>query len=521
MDISKLGLNPDTVHYNLTYEELAQHELDQNEGQLTDNGTFAVDTGVFTGRSPKDKFVVVEDSSSQNIDWGEVNQRISEETFDHLLQKVQKQLSKSQVYLTDAFAGASEPSRLKVRLLTQYAWQAHFCKNMFIEPTADQLIDFESDFTILNASDLTDPEWQKHGLNSPVFVIFNLKKRLAIIGGTSYAGEMKKGIFSVMNYLLPLRGILSMHCSANIGKDGRSALFFGLSGTGKTTLSADPSRLLIGDDEHGWDDHGLFNIEGGCYAKTIRLNPEEEPEIYKAIRPNALLENVVIDPLTQKVDYDDSTKTENCRVSYPIDHIENAVADGCGPHPSAVIFLTCDAFGVLPPVSRLNHQQAMYHFLSGYTAKVAGTERGIKEPTAAFSPCFGGPFLTLHPSAYAKLLGEKLEAMNIPVYLVNTGWSSGTANDSKRISLPITRRIIDAIHSGELENTHYEKMAYFNIEVPLEIAGVDPKILNPLRTWKNSELYQEKLLSLAEMFIENFKKFDKEEYLPFGPVLEK
>ena len=498
----------ENIHRNLGYAELFEHEKSCGETELTANGTMSVDTGRFTGRSPKDRFIVKQYPSEENVWWGSVNKGITPEVFDHLYGLATKQLNGKEVYVTDGFCGANPVTRLSVRIVSELAWQSHFCRNMFLRPTEAELKNFESDFTILNACNMTDLDWEKHGLNSEVFVVFNIEKRIAVIGGTSYGGEMKKGIFSMMNYFLPLKKILTMHCSANTGAKGDTALFFGLSGTGKTTLSADPDRALIGDDEHGWDDDGIFNFEGGCYAKTIHLNRETEPDIYQAIRRDALLENVRIDPETREVDYDDCTKTENGRVSYPIYHIDNIVKPvSKGAHPKHIIFLTCDAFGVLPPVSRLTKEQAMYHFISGYTAKVAGTERGITEPQATFSPCFGGPFLTLHPHIYARLLGEKIETHRATAWLVNTGWTGGAHGTGSRMDLPTTRKLITAILDGHLNDAEFESEPVFGLAIPKGLPGVDSKVLNPKNTWTDGAAYDATARTLAEMFIKNHEKY--------------
>ena len=507
-DLGYLGITPAKCYYNLSYEELYTHEVNNNEGITTANGTFAVDTGKFTGRSPNDKFFVEEDSSADNIWWGPVNRKVSNETFQTLKAKVIQHLDGNDLYVTDAFCGASENSRINVRVVCEFAWQAHFCKNMFIRPDESELDGFAPNFTILNACRVIDEDWEEHGLNSEVFVIFNMAEKLAIIGGTYYGGEMKKGIFSVMNYKLPLKGILAMHCSANAGSDGKTTLFFGLSGTGKTTLSSDLEKMLIGDDEHGWDEHGIFNFEGGCYAKTINLSAENEPEIYDAIKRNALLENVGVDPVTKEIDFSDNSKTENTRVSYPIHHVEKIVPSSTGEHPSAIIFLTCDAFGVLPPVSKLSKGQAMYYFLSGYTAKVAGTERGVKEPIATFSPCFGGPFLTLHPTVYANVLGQKLEKYDTPVYLVNTGWTGGPYGVGSRMDLPSTRAIIHAIQNGTIEDANFTVDEIFGLSVPDSIADVDDAVLNPRNAWDNKDEYDATAKKLAQMFIDNYHQYE-------------
>ncbi len=521
--LEKLGLkNIKKIYHNPSYELLYQHELEKKEGLLSDLGAVMVDTGIFTGRSPKDKYFVKQPPSEKNIAWGEINQPISKEIYEELLQKAREELSGKEIYIMDVFVGASKSSRKKIRVVTEIAWQAHFVKNMFIRPTEEELKDFEPDFVMYNAAKVTNEKWKEHGLNSEVFVVFNIEDNVAIIGGTWYGGEMKKGIFSMMNYWLPLEGKLPMHCSANIGKDNDTALFFGLSGTGKTTLSADPNRRLIGDDEHGWDDEGVFNFEGGCYAKCIGLDPKKEPEIYGAIKKNALLENVVADE-NGKVDFNDASKTENTRVSYPIFHIVNHEESLMGPHPKNIIFLSADAFGVLPPVSKLTKEQAMYYFLSGYTAKVAGTERGITEPVATFSACFGEAFLPLHPTVYAKLLGEKIEKHNVDVYLVNTGWTGGAYGVGKRMDLKATRACINAILDGSIKESEFDKTDVFGLYFPKTLKGVDSKILNPKNAWKDKDEYVRTRNHLAKLFIENFKKYQKADadfdYSKAGPKL--
>ncbi|MDU5325669.1 phosphoenolpyruvate carboxykinase (ATP) [Campylobacter ureolyticus] len=522
-DLDKLGLtNIKEIYHNLSYDKLFEHEVKNKEGRVSDNGTFMVDTGIFTGRSPKDKYFVKQDPSQKYIAWGNINKPISKELFDKLYKKAKSQLSNSEIYIQDAFCGASISSRKSVRFVTQVAWQAHFVKNMFIRPTEAELKEFHPEFVVYNACKCVNEEYKKDGLNSEVFVIFNIEENIAVIGGTWYGGEMKKGIFSMMNYWLPLEGKLSMHCSANIGKDGDTALFFGLSGTGKTTLSTDSNRQLIGDDEHGWDDDGVFNFEGGCYAKCINLDPKSEPEIYAAIKRNALLENVVADE-SGKVDYSNGSKTENTRVSYPITHIKNRKENSQGNHPKNIIFLTADAFGVLPPVAKLNKEQAMYYFLSGYTAKVAGTERGITEPVATFSACFGEAFLPLHPTVYARLLGEKIDKHKVNVYLVNTGWSGGEYGIGKRMSIKATRTCINAILDGSINKCEFENFDIFNILIPKELNGVETKLLNPINAWADKKRYAELKLNLAKRFIENFKRYEdvKEgvEFAKAGPNL--
>ena len=502
------------ILYNPDYETLHREELNPElqgfeRGRETTLGAIAVDTGIFTGRSPKDKYIVRDETTSDTLWWADKgkgkndNKPLSPETWGQLKGLVAQELSGKRLFIIDAFCGANSDTRLAVRFITEVAWQAHFVKNMFIRPTDDELLSFTPDFVVLNGAKCTNPDWKEQGLNSENFVAFNLTERMQLIGGTWYGGEMKKGMFSIMNYLLPLKGIAAMHCSANVGEQEDVAIFFGLSGTGKTTLSTDPKRRLIGDDEHGWDDDGVFNFEGGCYAKTIHLCEEAEPDIYHAIRRDALLENVVVGD-DGTVDFDDASKTENTRVSYPIYHIDNIVKPiSKAGHATKVIFLTADAFGVLPPVSRLTPAQTQYHFLSGFTAKLAGTERGITEPTPTFSACFGAAFLTLHPTQYADVLIKRMQAAGAQAYLVNTGWN-GTG---KRISIKNTRAIIDAILDGALDEAPTEQLPIFNLAIPVELAGVDSDILDPRKTYSSPELWQDKAGQLARLFIENFDKY--------------
>lgn len=524
-DLKAYGIEKyDEIYHNLSYDDLFKHETSENlegfeKGFETELGAVAVDTGIFTGRSPKDKYIVNDEENGGNIWWkdpkkkGSDNKPISKEVWKDLYDTSVLQLNDKKLYVTDAFCGANENSRLKIRVISEVAWQSHFVKNMFITPTDEELKDFEPDFVMLNACKTVNAEWDRHKLNSDVYVAFNIEERMAVVGGTWYGGEIKKGFFSIMNYFLPLNGIASMHCSANMGKNGDTAIFFGLSGTGKTTLSADPERYLIGDDEHGWDDDGVFNLEGGCYAKCINLKKENEPDIYNAIRRNALLENVVYDDDTAVIDFSDSSKTENTRVSYPIDHIENIVRPiSKGGHPKNIIFLTADAFGVLPPVAKLTNDQAMYYFLSGYTAKLAGTERGVKEPLPTFSSAFGAAFLLLHPTVYAKALAQKMEEHGSTAYLVNTGWIGGPYGIGKRIDLEATRNIINAILDGTLEDASYEELPLWGLQIPRELEGVDTHILNPRNTWKYETAYEKQAQKLAESFISNFENFtDTEE----------
>ena len=506
-EINELGIkNTPNVFHNLSFDELIEHELRNGECVMTSSGATTVDTGIFTGRSPKDKYFVNSDPSNQYIAWGDVNHKIDSALFDELLILAQEQLSNKDLYVTDVYCGSSPASKRSVRFVSEIAWQSHFVTNMFIRPTPSELETFKPTFTVLNACKAVNDKYKEHGLNSEVFVLFNVEANIAVIGGTWYGGEMKKGIFSMMNYWLPLEGKLPMHCSANVGADGDTCLFFGLSGTGKTTLSTDPLRALIGDDEHGWDDDGVFNFEGGCYAKVINLDPSSEPEIYGAIRKGALLENVVVDG-EGNVDYSNGSKTENTRVSYPIEHIDNFQPSLMADHPKNIIFLSADAFGVLPPVSKLSKEQAMYYFLSGYTAKVAGTERGITEPVATFSSCFGEAFLPLHPTVYAKLLGEKIDKYNVNVYLVNTGWTGGGYGVGRRMSIKDTRGCIHAILDGSIHESEFEATNTFRFNIPKTLKGVDSAILNPRNAWGDKEAYLVQRDYLASLFIKNFHKY--------------
>lgn len=518
IDLEQYGIKGvEQVYYNLSYEDLFQHEMDPTlngyeRGKLSDLGAVNVETGIFTGRSPKDKYIVLDSVSENTVWWSTIgkndNKPITTDVWNHLKEVAHKELSGKKLYVMDAYCGANPDTRLKVRFIVEVAWQAHFVKNMFIRPSDEEIVNFKPDFVVQNASKTTNPVWKEQGLNSENFVVFNLTERMSLIGGTWYGGEMKKGIFSMMNYYLPLKGIASMHCSANMGKDGDVAIFFGLSGTGKTTLSADPKRVLIGDDEHGWDDDGVFNFEGGCYAKCINLSKENEPDIFHAIRRDALLENVTVHD-DGSIDFSDGSKTENTRVSYPIYHIDNIVKPiSKGGHASKVIFLTADAFGVLPPVSKLTDEQTKYHFLSGFTAKLAGTERGVTSPQPTFSACFGNAFLTLHPTKYAVELVKRMEKSGAKAYLVNTGWNGS----GKRISIKDTRGIIDAILDGSIDHVPTKTIPYFNLEIPTELHGVNPVILDPRYTYDNRSDWDDKAHDLAKRFIDNFEKYtDTEE----------
>ena len=504
---SQLGLeNVQTVYRNSDVDLLINHAVKNEGAQISSTGALMIDTGIFTGRSPKDKFFVNQDPSNKYIACGDINSAVTKDVYDDLLLTAKKQLSNKDLFVTDVFCGASIDSRRSARFITEIAWQANFIQNMFIMPDESDLAEFSPQFTVYNACKTIDKSYVSHELHSEVFVVFNVEENIAIIGGTWYAGEMKKGLFSMMNYWLPLEGKLPMHCSANIGEDGDTALFFGLSGTGKTTLSTDPKRALIGDDEHGWDDNGVFNFEGGCYAKVINLSAEHEPEIYGAIKKGAILENVVADE-NSVVDFTDGSKTENTRVSYPLSHIENHTPDMKGGHPKNIIFLCADAFGVLPPVAKLTKQQAMYYFLSGYTAKVAGTERGITEPVATFSSCFGEAFLPLNPTIYAALLGKKIDEHKVNVYLVNTGWTGGPYGIGTRMSIKNTRACINAILDGSITESDFETLPVFNLAVPKTLDGVETRVLNPRHTWEDTEAYDEMSKKLAGMYVKNFKKY--------------
>ena len=512
------------IYYNPSFEELYEHETSPSlegyeKGQVSELGAVNVMTGKFTGRSPKDKYIVLDDTSKDTVWWAHPsnksdNKPVDNETWEYLYGLGAEELTGKKLYIVDGYAGANEDTRLKVRFIMEVAWQAHFVKNMFISPSEEELKSFEPDFVVLNAAKTTNPKWKEMKrtdgvpFNSEVFVVFNLSEGKAVIGGSWYGGEMKKGIFSIMNYYLPLKGIAAMHCSANVGKAGDTAIFFGLSGTGKTTLSTDPKRELIGDDEHGWDDDGIFNFEGGCYAKTINLDKESEPDIFNAIKRDALLENVTLDA-EGHIDFNDGSVTQNTRVSYPIYHIENIVKPvSKAGHAQKVIFLTADAYGVMPPVSKLTPDQTKYHFLSGFTAKLAGTELGVTTPQPTFSACFGAAFLTLHPTKYGQELVKKMEAHGATAYLVNTGWN-GTG---KRISIKDTRGIIDAILDGSIDKAETKMIPIFNLEVPTSLPGVDPKILDPRDTYADPAEWEKKAKDLAALFIKNFVQYtDNEE----------
>ncbi|MBA3534128.1 MAG: phosphoenolpyruvate carboxykinase (ATP) [Ardenticatenales bacterium] len=509
-DLSNHGLNATgNVQWNLSPAALVEAATRRNEGVITAEGPFNAITAPHTGRSPKDRFVVREPDTEGNIWWGNVNVAVTEEAFDNLHQQIVSYLDgRDELFVRDVYAGADEAHRLGVRVVNESAWHNLFIYNMFLRPTPEQLGTFEPEFTILHAPAMKIENYEALGFRSSHAVVLNFGKKMVLIAGTNYAGEMKKSIFAIMNYLLPLKGVLSMHCSANIAPEGDTALFFGLSGTGKTTLSADPGRGLIGDDEHGWDEDGVFNFEGGCYAKVIRLSQEAEPEIYSTTqRFGTILENVVVDEATRALNLDSDYITENTRASYPLHFISNYVPSGQGGHPKNIFFLTADAFGVMPPVAKLTKEQAMYHFLSGYTAKVAGTERGVTEPQATFSACFGAPFLSLHPNVYAKLLGEKLDQHDAQVWLINTGWTGGPYGVGSRMKIQFTRAMLHAVLEGKLNDVETVEDPIFGLHIPKSVPGVPDDVLQPRNTWEDKAAYDEQARKLAAMFENSFRTF--------------
>ena len=495
------------IHRNLHSGLLVEHAVRRGEGLLADNGALVAYTGKFTGRTPKDKFTVKDPVTAELVNWGEVNQPFDPEKFDALFERVVASLRGKELYVQDLYAGADPRYRLPIRVINEYAWHNLFVRALFVRPSGEDLKSHRAEFTIVSAPEFqADP--QRDGTRSEAFIVVSFTRKIILIGGTKYAGEMKKSIFGIMNFLLPQNNVFPMHCSANLGKNGETALFFGLSGTGKTTLSADPERLLIGDDEHGWSPTGIFNFEGGCYAKCIRLSKENEPQIWNAIRFGSVLENVTLDPETHVPDYNDDSRTENTRCAYPVDYIEGAVIPGTGGHPKNVIFLTADAFGVLPPISKLNTDQAMYHFLSGYTAKVAGTEAGVKEPQPNFSTCFGSPFLPLRPKVYAEMLGRRMKEHGSQCWLVNTGWFGGPYGVGSRMKLPYTRAMVNAAIEGQLDNVEFEIDPAFGLTVPRTVPGVPAEFLHPRAAWKDSAAYDKAAADLAARFAKNFEKFD-------------
>ena len=514
--------NVKRIYWNLSPAQLIEQSVIRGEGKLADLGPLVVLTGKHTGRSPKDKYVVREPSSMDHVWWGNVNQPYEEEKFGKLLDKYLGYLQQRELFVQDLFAGADSKHRIAIRVITDTAWQNLFAQNMFLRPAEEELLNYQPEWTILGIPSFhTNPALD--GVRSEVSIMLHPGKKLVLIAGSEYGGEIKKSVFTILNYVMPLRNVLSMHCSANIGKNGDSALFFGLSGTGKTTLSADPNRGLIGDDQHGWSDDGIFNFEGGCYAKVIHLSPEAEPDIFQTTRRfGTLLENVVMDPDTRIVDLDDGSITENTRASYPLTQIANYVASGKGDHPKNIVFLTADAFGVMPPISKLTPAQAMYHFLLGYTAKVAGTEKGITEPQATFSTCFGAPFMVHHPTVYAKMLGEKIAKYNVKIWLVNTGWTGGPYGVGSRMKIAYTRKMLSAVLNGSLDDVIYEQDPVFGLHIPTSCPDVPPDVLKPRNTWTDKLAYDAQAKKLAEMFKKSFKAFEEEasqEVRNAGPII--
>lgn len=518
-ELEKMGiLNAKKIYYNLPVPRLIELALERGEGIMSETGALSVKTGKYSGRSPNDKFIVDSPAVHGDIDWGSVNVATTPEVFERLHNKQLAYLHNREIFVFDGFVGADPKYRMPIRIINEYAWQNVFVQQLFIRPTEEELSAHKPEFTVVCTPNMRAiPEVDS--TKSECAIMINFEKKVVMIVASGYAGEMKKSIFTIMNYLLPKKGVFPMHCSANVGKDGDTALFFGLSGTGKTTLSADPNRRIIGDDEHGWTPDGIFNFEGGCYAKCIKLRKENEPQIWEAIRFGAVLENTGVDPVTRKIDFDDASLTENTRAAYPVEYIPGAIIPGLGRHPKTVVFLTADAFGVLPPIAKLTKEQAMYHFLSGYTSKLAGTERGITEPQATFSTCFGAPFMPMPPIVYAKMLGECITKHNSNVFLINTGWSGGAYGVGKRISIKHTRAMVTAALDGKLDNVKYRKDEAFNLLVPEECPGVPPEVLNPRNTWKNGAEYDKSAKELAARFVKNFTKFKgiPKEVIEAGP----
>lgn len=515
------GIEFNNYYYNINVPELIEKSIILREGVLGSNGTLIVKTGERTGRSPNDRFIIKEETSEKNIDWNKINIPAPEDVYFHILDRIKKYIKGKDIFIFDGYVGADPEYRLKIRVVATQAWHSLFSTTLFIRPKPEELSDFEPDF-ILYACGNLKLEGERDKVRSDTAIILNFKEKVVLICGSNYGGEIKKSIFTVMNYIMPEKDVFPMHCSANVGEKGDTAIFFGLSGTGKTTLSADPSRRLIGDDEHGWSKNGIFNFEGGCYAKVIRLSKISEPLIYNSIRFGSILENVVYDEKTRVVNYDDASITENTRATYPVDYIPGVIIEGRGAHPTNIFFLTADAFGILPPVSKLEPEAAMYHFLSGYTAKVAGTESGINEPQATFSTCFGAPFMPRSPWVYAKMLSEKMKTFKTNCWLINTGWTGGPYGVGKRMSIELTRSIISAALDGRLKNSRFIKIENLNLLIPEKIEGIDSKVLIPENTWENKGLYKEKMRALISMFISNFEKFKigaDPEVIKAGPYL--
>lgn len=516
--LEEMDIRLGKVHRNQSVPSLVEAIITRNEGLFSSTGALSVRTGKFTGRSPDDKYIVDDEVTHGTVDWGKVNHPISEKNFEKIFRRMKKHVEEKEFFVFDGFVGADPESRLPIRVINNRAWHNLFARQLFIRPTAEELEDHKPEFTLISCDDFAaiPPE---DGTRTETFIIINFKKKLVLIGSTSYAGEIKKAMFSIMNFLLPRRGIFPMHCSANVGKDGSTALFFGLSGTGKTTLSADPNRRLVGDDEHGWSDSGIFNFEGGCYAKCINLRAEKEPQIWNAIRFGSVMENVVIRNGSREADFDDGSLTENTRVAYPLDYIDGALIPSVAGHPKVVVFLTADAFGVMPPMARLSKEGAMYHFMSGYTSKLAGTERGITEPKETFSTCFGAPFMPLHAQEYAKMLGKKITTHGTRVYLINTGWTGGPYGVGKRMNLQHTRAMVTAAINGELDRVEHQHHRIFNLEMPRSCPGVPYEVLDPRNTWPDKDRYDAAARRLALLFVKNFEKFGsvQKEIIEAGP----
>lgn len=507
LELKEFGIKTDKVHRNLSVDSLVEIALGRNEGTLASTGAISVVTGKFTGRSPDDRYIVEDDVTHDTVHWGIVNHPLPEEKFEKIFQKIKNHVEGKEIFIFDGFVGADPKNRMAVRIINDRTWQNLFAHQLFIRPTSSELESFKPEFTLISMNDFkADPKTD--GTRTETFIIINLTRKIVLIGATSYAGEIKKAIFSSMNYYLPERGVFPMHCSANMGKDGDVTLFFGLSGTGKTTLSADPERMLIGDDEHGWSDYGVFNFEGGCYAKCINLSKEQEPQIWNAIKFGAVMENVVLDEKTKVPDFTDDSLTENTRVAYPLDYIPSAVIPSVGPHPKVIIFLTADAFGVMPPIARLTKEGAMYHFMSGYTSKLAGTERGITKPKETFSKCFAAPFMPRLATVYAEMLGEKIEKHGTRVYLINTGWSSGPYGVGERIKLKYTRAMVRAAINGTIEKSEFVNDGIFNLHIPTSCPDVPSEILNPRSTWQEKDAYDIAAKRLATLFADNFSRFE-------------
>ncbi|MDQ3902543.1 MAG: phosphoenolpyruvate carboxykinase (ATP) [Thermoproteota archaeon] len=520
MQLEEMDIRLSKIHLNLSVPSLIEVAVHRKEGKLSSTGALSVKTGKFTGRSPEDRYIVDDSVTHNTVDWGKVNRPIPQEKFEMLFSRMKKYVEGREFFVFDGYVGADQEFRLPIRVITDNAWHNLFATQIFIRPRIDELKYHKPEFTLLSVNDFGAMA-EIEGTRTDTFIIISFEKKMVLIGSTSYAGEIKKAMFSVMNYILPTKGIFPMHCSANVGMDGNSALFFGLSGTGKTTLSADPERRLVGDDEHGWSDRCIFNFEGGCYAKCINLKKDNEPEIWKAIRFGAVMENVIIDNDTREPNFDDGSLTENTRVVYPIDFIPGAVIPSVATHPKVIIFLTADAFGVMPPIAKLTKEGAMYHFMSGYTSKLAGTERGITEPKETFSQCFGAPFMPLHAKEYAKMLGNKITEHDVNVYLINTGWSGGPYGVGKRMNLKYTRAMVKAALNSDLEKVQFKHDSIFNFDIPTSCPGVPPEMLDPANTWSDKQSYFVSSKRLAALFVKNFQKFGEvsKEILDAGPKI--